>query len=325
MPTSGFNPNRLKVHLKLSVNRLKLTQQKKNAVGKEARKEIAELLKIGKVESAKIRVEGIIREDFNLEAMEILELYCELILARFGIIEQMKQCDPGIQEAVYTLIYAAPRSEIKELSSVRDQLISKYGKEFAMNAIDNKDNCVNDRVVQNLKVLTPDRFLVNRYLEEIAKSYNVDWTPDLSDEGFLGLDSLLNSTSSNNNVDTINPTTYTALPDFDLLMEDINPQLLESNNNSEQNDANDALLPDVPSLPPSIKKYNKLGKPPSPILPDSSNSHATNSDDISTPPPYSASQETHNQSSSSTKSGKSNDELPDFEELTRRFEALKKK
>jgi vacuolar protein sorting-associated protein IST1 len=35
-------------------------------------------------------VEHIIREDLNMEAMEILELYCELLLARFGLLETMK-------------------------------------------------------------------------------------------------------------------------------------------------------------------------------------------------------------------------------------------
>lgn len=55
MPTA-YNPNRLKVQLKLAVNRLKLMQQKKNAINKQQRKEIANLLENSKIESAKIRV-----------------------------------------------------------------------------------------------------------------------------------------------------------------------------------------------------------------------------------------------------------------------------
>ncbi|CAG8840624.1 4337_t:CDS:2, partial [Racocetra persica] len=90
MPQFTFNPNRLKIHLKLAVNRLKLVQQKKNVLNKQARKDIAALLENSKEESAKIRVEGIIREDYYIEAMEMLELYCELLLARFGLLEQMK-------------------------------------------------------------------------------------------------------------------------------------------------------------------------------------------------------------------------------------------
>lgn len=44
----------------------------------------------GKDERARIRVEHIIREDYLVEAMEILELYCDLLLARFGLIQSMK-------------------------------------------------------------------------------------------------------------------------------------------------------------------------------------------------------------------------------------------
>ena len=36
------------------------------------------------------QVEHIIREDYLVEAMELLELYCDLLLARFGLIETMK-------------------------------------------------------------------------------------------------------------------------------------------------------------------------------------------------------------------------------------------
>ena len=45
----------------------------------------------GKVERAKIRVEHIIREDYLVEAMEILEMYADLLLARFGLIQQVQQ------------------------------------------------------------------------------------------------------------------------------------------------------------------------------------------------------------------------------------------
>ena len=37
-----------------------------------------------------LQVEHIIREDYLVEAMEILELYADLLLARFGLIETMK-------------------------------------------------------------------------------------------------------------------------------------------------------------------------------------------------------------------------------------------
>lgn len=41
--------------------------------------------------------------------MEIVEMYCDLLLARFGLITQMKDLDEGIAEAVSTLIWVSPR------------------------------------------------------------------------------------------------------------------------------------------------------------------------------------------------------------------------
>lgn len=56
----------------------------------KARKDIADYLAIQKPDRARIRVEHIIREDNYVEAMEMLEMFCDLLLARFGLIEKMK-------------------------------------------------------------------------------------------------------------------------------------------------------------------------------------------------------------------------------------------
>ncbi len=49
----------------------------------KSRKEIADYIALGKVERAKIRVEHIIREDYLVEALELLEMLCDLLLARY--------------------------------------------------------------------------------------------------------------------------------------------------------------------------------------------------------------------------------------------------
>lgn len=49
------------------------------------------------------------REDYMVEAMEIVEMYCDLILARFGLVTQMKELDEGLAEAISSLIWVAPR------------------------------------------------------------------------------------------------------------------------------------------------------------------------------------------------------------------------
>ncbi|KAF7900458.1 uncharacterized protein EAF01_007760 [Botrytis porri] len=174
MAPSSTVISKLKVQLKLSIARLRMVQQKDEAVSKQQRRAMAQLLETGKVESAKIRVENIIRSDITTELHEILELYCELLLARTGLMES-SVCDVGLEEAVKSLIYAAPRTEIKELQQVRALLCEKYGKEFALQAMENSDEKVSEKVLKKLSVTPPAQELVNGYLEEIARTYGVDW------------------------------------------------------------------------------------------------------------------------------------------------------
>lgn len=88
---------------------------------------------------------------------------------------EAKECDPGLEEAIKSIIYAAPRTDVKELQQARALLVEKYGKDFALEAIDNSDGKVAERVLKKLKVEPPDPELVTLYLKEIARTYGVAW------------------------------------------------------------------------------------------------------------------------------------------------------
>jgi vacuolar protein sorting-associated protein IST1 len=47
---------------------------------------------------------------------------------------------------VNSIIYAAPRVGIPELTQIRDQLLSKFGKEFGLAAMENQNDVVSSRV-----------------------------------------------------------------------------------------------------------------------------------------------------------------------------------
>ncbi|EXJ67629.1 uncharacterized protein A1O5_08975 [Cladophialophora psammophila CBS 110553] len=155
---------------------------------------MAELLSQSREASARIRVENIIHTDITVELMEILELYAELLLARAGLLDvrdkNIKEGtaqagdDTGLEEAAASIIYSAPRlpRDVRELAIVRSMLIERFGKEFAIRANENQDNCVPTRVVDKLKVDPPSARLVQAYLEEIARTYGVDWPPQREGE-----------------------------------------------------------------------------------------------------------------------------------------------
>lgn len=161
-----------------------MVQQKDAALAKQARRSMAQLLEERKVESARIRVENIIRSDITTELHEILELYCELLIARSQLLDTVVTgkkgeeivVDPGLEEAVRSIIYAAPRTEIKELHQARALLVEKFGKDFALSAMEGVG--VAERVAKKLQVDTPSRELVDQYLRLIAETYGVHFPGD---------------------------------------------------------------------------------------------------------------------------------------------------
>lgn len=57
-------------------------------------------------------------------------------------------------------------------------MVEKYGKEFGLEAIENRDGKVAERVLKKLVVEPPAGELVTLYLREIASTYGVNWPRD---------------------------------------------------------------------------------------------------------------------------------------------------
>ncbi|CAK9822272.1 IST1 homolog [Anthophora retusa] len=287
MFSSAPNYTKLKTHLRLAINRLKLLEKKKTELAQKARKEIADYIGAGKVERAKIRVEHIIREDYMVEAMELLEMYCDLLLARFGLIQQMKNLDEGLAEAISTIIWVAPRiqTDVQEIKVIADILTSKYGKQYTEACREEAVQTISEKLKHKMSVQSPPKLLVEKYLIEIAKNYDVEYEPDpqIMTEG---QDTLLIDVGNNgerNNLDTasgggvLQPVGFIGFPQPPLLP---NPAFNVSNSEkgpigfvtppgvSQNKDQN------VPYNPPSVS-YN--------IPLDNSNGNKPEND---LPPPY---------------------------------------
>ncbi len=93
------------------------------------------------------------------------------------MIQFSKDCPPDLVSCISTLIYAAPRVDIPELTDIRKQFKAKYGKQFDEDAMNNVGGRLNERVVTKLSVQPPAAFLVQTYLEQICEKYEVEWSP----------------------------------------------------------------------------------------------------------------------------------------------------
>ncbi|XP_021753735.1 IST1-like protein [Chenopodium quinoa] len=173
----GVLGTRCKTCLNLAISRIKLLQNRRDAQLKQMRKEIAQFLLTGQEAIARIRVEHVIREQNIWEAYEILEMLCEFILARVPVLESQRQCPSELQEAIASVIFAAPRcSDLPDLLQVKNLFTSKYGKEFISAVSELRpDTSVNRTIIENLSVNAPSAQLKLKLLKEIAKEFNVNW------------------------------------------------------------------------------------------------------------------------------------------------------
>ncbi|XP_031477633.1 uncharacterized protein LOC116248799 [Nymphaea colorata] len=183
----GFRGAKCKTLLKLTIPRIKLLRNRKEAQMKQMRKEIAKLLETGQEATARIRVEHIIREQKTLDAYEIIELFCELITVRLPIIETQRECPLDLKEAISSLCFAAPRcSDLPELIQAQMLFAAKYGREFVTAATELMPDCgVNRQIIELLSVRAPPVEEKLRLLKEIAEEHELDWDPTASEAELL--------------------------------------------------------------------------------------------------------------------------------------------
>ncbi|KAL0541268.1 hypothetical protein IC582_021310 [Cucumis melo] len=173
----GVFAGKCKTCLSLAISRIKLLQNKRDLQLKLMRKEIAQFLQTGQEQIARIRVEHVIREQNIWDAYEILELFCEFVLARVPIIESQRECPVELREAIASIIFAAPRcSDLPDLLQLKNLFAVKYGKEF-VSAISElrPDSGVNRSIIEKLSVSAPPGELKLKVMKEIAKQHGLNW------------------------------------------------------------------------------------------------------------------------------------------------------
>eukprot|EP00798_Chlamydomonas_sp_ICE-L_P030280 gene30280-35268_t len=163
----GFNITKCKVQVQLCLERIKLQRNKKSIAIKAHRKDVAGLLAGGKQESARIRVETVIRESLMIQAFEKLEIYLQMIAVRVQLIDETEEIPRDMVEAISSVIYAAQRvPDLKELSTLKEMFASKYGKAYAK---------VNTTLIHCLLLETPPPEEKLAALSDIAQEHGIEW------------------------------------------------------------------------------------------------------------------------------------------------------
>ena len=159
----------------MAVIRMQLHVNKKIYAINALKKEVVKLLENDSIEKARILAESIIREDFYIEAYNLLQMYCELGVQRIKYVTSCNEVPIDLKQAISTLIWSADRIDIDELIEVKKQFTKKFGCNYIkLVECSPSDALVSDRVIHKLSVVPPDFQLVTKYLCNIAQQYNVD-------------------------------------------------------------------------------------------------------------------------------------------------------
>ncbi|CAL9092703.1 uncharacterized protein LOC135614512 [Musa acuminata AAA Group] len=167
--------SKLKTLLGLTVSRLAVLRNRRQVRCNQARTDVAQLLQLGHVDHALLRVEHVIKEQNMVDVFVMSEHYCQLLIERFVLLDH-KECPEELREAISSLSFAASRcAELPELDKARGIFSSRYGKELVSAAVELRNNCrVNPKMIQKLSSRQPSLEIRQRVTKEIAAETGIN-------------------------------------------------------------------------------------------------------------------------------------------------------
>ncbi|KAJ8475939.1 hypothetical protein OPV22_019666 [Ensete ventricosum] len=167
--------SKLKTLLGLTLSRLAVLRNRRQVRCNQARTDVAQLLQLGQVDRALLRVEHVIREQNMVDVFVMSEHYCRLLIERSVLLDH-KECQEELREAISSLCFAASRCvELPELDKARGIFSSRYGKELVSAAVELRNNCrVNPKMIQKLSTRQPSLEIRQRVTKEIAAETGIN-------------------------------------------------------------------------------------------------------------------------------------------------------
>nr|ACU22774.1 unknown [Glycine max] len=170
-----FKAAKFKAIVNLAISRLAVLKNQRQARLRQARSDILELLQIGHLERASLRVEHVMKDQNMLDVYVRIEGYCNLLIERVHLIAQERECPEELKEAASGLLYAASRcGDFPEIQEIRAILTSRFGKEFAARSIELRNNCgVHPQMTQKLSTRMPSLESRMKVLKDIASENGI--------------------------------------------------------------------------------------------------------------------------------------------------------
>ena len=222
----AYEPGKVKANLKMSLTRVQQQKNKRTNNVRALRRHLAELLAANKIDEARVKVEGLIRDVLYMQGLDILVLFVELVSGRQHVIAESRTCPPELKEAVTSILWGVTRVDnVPEFHNLRFQFALKYGKSFCEAAAQNEELSVNEKLMEKLSTQVPAPSVCVQYLEDIAEEYGVDFDAEkLKREGAVLPEHVFSSGADASGA--VSATTRVAIPPIVIPKDAIEARLL---------------------------------------------------------------------------------------------------
>ncbi|KAI3516755.1 hypothetical protein L1887_15764 [Cichorium endivia] len=138
--------------LNRAISHLAILKRRRLAISKIARLDVMQLLRLNDHQQALSRVEKVIEHQNMLDVYDMIYAHCHFLIERIDIIEQSNDCPGDMKKVVSDILYAAPRcGQFPELQEIQRILTSRFGKDFANDAIElTRNHGVSQKMIQKL-------------------------------------------------------------------------------------------------------------------------------------------------------------------------------
>ncbi|CAL1406614.1 unnamed protein product [Linum trigynum] len=151
--------------------RMRGLKNKRQAMIRQLKEDVAQLIKLGCHDIAFNRVEQLVKDEDMIKVFELLDNYCDVIIINLSYIRKRKDLPNDINEAVSSLVFASARcGDLPELLVIRELAEDRYGPRFERTALDLlPGNLVNHQVRKKLTVRSVSDDEKLRLVDEIAR------------------------------------------------------------------------------------------------------------------------------------------------------------
>ena len=170
-----FSKDKCKGIIGGGIIRLNLHRQKKMAGIAKHKDVICGHLNTGNEINAKIYAETLINDENLVPCFDITSTMCDQIKGRLDAISKFGP-SKDMTQTFATVIHVAPKLGVEELMQLRAQLECLLGKEFVLQAQEDK-SVINPVVAEHIDFKIPEDGEVVYRMLQLAKERNIDYTP----------------------------------------------------------------------------------------------------------------------------------------------------